>query len=98
MPSPFSNGVQNADKIFDLFAEGKVKAGTATLTTTDAAMGIAHGFGSAPDFVIAFSSLAVGAGASAGKFGWSAGATTITFTKADTGATETFSYLIGKLA
>jgi hypothetical protein len=98
MPSPFSNGVQNADKIFDLFSDGLVTAGSATLTTADAAMGIAHGLGATPDFVIAMSSLAVGAGAASGKFGWSAGATTITFTKADTGAPETFSYIVAKLA
>lgn len=98
MPSPFANGVQNADQIFDLFTNGKLTAGSATLTTTDAALGIAHGLGSTPDFVIAMSSLAVGAGAAAGKFGWSAGATTITFTKADTGAEETVSYLIGVLS
>lgn len=98
MPSPFSNGVQNADTIFDLFAEGQVTAGSGTLTTTDAAIGIAHGLSSAPDFVIAQSSLAVGAGAASGKFGWSANATTLTFTKADTGASETFSYIAGVLA
>jgi hypothetical protein len=98
MASPFSNGVQNADKAFDIFAEGKVKAGSGTLTTTDAAIGIAHGLGAAPDFVLVSDSLAVGAGAAAGKIGWAANATTITFTKADTGAQETFSYIAGKLA
>lgn len=96
--SAYTNGAQNAATIFDLFQEGKVTAGSGTLTTTDAAIGVAHGLGAAPDFVLITSSLAVGAGASAGKFGWAANATTITFTKADTGAIETFSYLAGILA
>lgn len=96
--SSYKNGVQNADAIFDLFTNGELTAGTATLTTTDAALGIAHGLSSTPDFVIAMSSAAVGAGAAAGKLGWSAGATTITFTKADTAAEETVSYIVGKLA
>jgi hypothetical protein len=43
------------------------------------------------------SSLSVAAGAAAGKFGWTASSTSITFTKADTGAIETFSYIAGVL-
>lgn len=93
MPSPFSQGVQNADKAFGGLNFSAGIAGTGTLTTTDAAIGIAHGLGATPNFVLAFSSLAVAAGAAAGKFGYTADATTITFTKADTGAIETFSYI-----
>jgi len=92
MPSPFSQGVQNADALFDVST-----AGSGTLTTTDAAIGIAHGLGATPDFVLAFSSEATGAGAASGKFGYTANATTITFTKADTGAIETFSYIVAIL-
>lgn len=96
--SAYTRGIQDAKAIFDLFVDGQVTAGSSTLTTTDAAIGIAHGLSATPDFVLAFSSLAAGAGAAAGKFGWAADATTITFTKADTGAIETFSYIIGVLA
>ena len=96
--SAFVQSLTDAKAIFDLFVDGQVSAGSGVLTTTDAAIGIAHGLSATPDFVLAMSDLAAGAGAAAGKFGWEAGATTITFTKADTGTAEVFSYLIGVLA
>lgn len=96
--SSYTKGSQAAAKLFGALTVSAATAGTGTLTTTDAAIGIAHGLGAAPDFVLLSSSLAVGAGAAAGKFGWAANATTITFTKADTGASETFSYIAAVLA
>ena len=97
MVSPYQKGAKNSEKAFSVFNDGIVVAGSGTLTTTDAAIAVAHGLGATPDFVLCASSLAVGAGAASGKFGWAANATTITFTKADTGATETFSYILGVL-
>lgn len=113
MASPYSLGLKNAATIFDGISDGdqiltglaallvafdSVVVGMGTLTTTDAAIGVAHGLGATPDFVLSQSSLAAGAGAASGKFGWAADATTITFTKADTGAQETFSYIVAVLA
>lgn len=96
--SAYGQDLTNAGALLDLFTNAGLVAGSGTLTTTDAAIGVAHGLGATPDFVLAFSSEATGAGAAAGKFGYAANATTITFTKADTGATETFSYIAGILA
>lgn len=96
--SAYTKRMQNAAVIGGGLALSAAIAGSGTLTTTQVAIGVAHGLGATPDFVLSQSSLAVGAGAPSGKFGWTANATTITFTKADTGATETFSYIVGILA
>lgn len=91
MPSPFSNGVQNADKVFDILAEGKVKAGASALTTAQTSVAIAHGLGAAPDFVLVTDSANV-------HPSWAATATTLTITSAETNAASRVSYIAGILA
>ncbi len=110
MPSPFSLGVQNADAIFDtstldaanITAMAKVAIAfddilisTATLTTADVALGVAHGLSAAPDFV-----LFTGSNDSASiveGMSWTADATTLTFLKVDTQDTAIVSYIAGVL-
>lgn len=97
MPSPFSNGVQNADAVFSLFAEGQVTLGAVAMTTSETTKEVAHGLAGTPDFILLGQ---VGAtGASVGE-GVSAelGATTITFNKVDTQASMNISYLAGNLS
>lgn len=97
MPSPFSNGVQNADKVFDLFAEGQVTLFTVGLTTGSTAVGTAHGVGAAPDFVLLQSSVAADIDVDTGLI-YSAGATTLTITRQTTGAAATISVIAGNLS
>ncbi len=96
MPSPFSLGAQNADKVFDDFVDGDVKFATALMTTADIALGVTHGLSGTPDFVIFMgsnSSASIAEGMS-----WTADATTITFLKVDTQDTAIISYIAGNLS
>ena len=96
MPSPFSQGVQNADSIFSAVNSGSVTAlasmfddvlvTTATLTTADIALPIAHGLSGTPDFVLlGFKGSQTGI---IEGFGWTANATTLTILKTDTQAQQ----------
>ncbi len=95
MPSPFSKGAQNADRQFGKFADGQVILSTQAMTTSDIALGIAHGLSSTPDFVL-FSTSQAAATAAEG-LAWTANATTLTFLKVDTQNPATFSYIYGNL-
>jgi len=110
MPSPFSQGVQNADDMFDsstidaanisamailAVAFDDLLISTATLTTADIALGVTHGLSATPDFV-----LFTGSNSSASiveGMSWSADATTLTFNKVDTEDTAVVSYIAGVL-
>jgi len=110
MPSPFSQGVQNADDMFDsstidaanisamaklAVAFDDILISTATLTTADVAFPVAHGLSATPDFV-----LFTGSNDSASiveGMSWTANATTLTFLKVDTQDTAIVSYIAGVL-
>jgi hypothetical protein len=96
MPSPFSNGAQNADKAFSRFVNGDVTFFTITMTTIQTVGTVAHGLSAAPDFVIASSSNPAVAGG--GGVGWSATATTLTVTQNDTLATTTLTGFAGNVS
>jgi len=96
MPGPYSKGAQNAEKAFELLNYKKVIIGVSTATTGDAVITVAHGLGAAPDFVLANDSTV---GAASGfldvQLSWTATATTISFTRCDTAANGTISYMLG---
>jgi hypothetical protein len=93
MPSPFSNGLQNADKLFDTATEGDVTFFTTSLTTLQTVSDVAHGFSAAPDFVLVSPSAMSGASTATtnGLTGWSATATTLTVTCDNTAGTTVLS-------
>ena len=96
MPSPFSQGAQNADKAFSQFANGDVTFFTVTLTTLQTVGTTAHGLSAAPDFVI----LGLGALDSAASVGasWSATATTLTVSHDCTTAIENISVFAANIS
>lgn len=96
MPSPFSQGAQNADKAYSAFVDGDVTFFTVALTTIQTIGTAAHGLSAAPDFVL-MSNSAAGA-ASANGTGWSATATTLTVTSDNTGAAETITVFAANLS
>ena len=96
MPSPFSNGLQNADKLFDTAGNGDVTFFTVVMTTAQTVGTAAHGLSGAPDFVIFSGSSAVGVSSYAS--GWSADATTLTVTRDNTGGTDTLTVFAAKRA
>jgi hypothetical protein len=96
MPSPFSNGAQNADKAFSHFANGDVTFLNVALTTIQTIGTAAHGLSAAPDFVLVNGS-AVTANSTNG-IGWSADATTLTVTVDNTAAPVTVSVLAGNFS
>lgn len=75
----------------------RVAIGSEAATTGQASVAVAHGLGETPDFVIVQGSDAIAEGAAAGSIGWSATATTLTITRADTAAEETVTYIAAKL-
>jgi hypothetical protein len=97
MPSPFSNGAQNADKAYSKFANGDVTFFTMALTTLQTVATAAHGLSAAPDFVLA-SHTNVGAVATSGGIGWSATATTLTVTSNDTLASGTLTVFAANIS
>ena len=97
MPSPFSNGLQNADKLFDTAGNGDVTFFTVVMTTAQTVGTAAHGLTGAPDFVIFQGSSALGSTSSAVS-GWSATATTLTVTIDNTSGTDTLSVFAAKRA
>ncbi len=109
MPTGFSLGVQNADVVYDGIADGDAKlvgaavvaaafddvlVTTAILTTTDIALGIAHGLSATPNFVL----MTLTPGNNSEGTGWSANATTLTLTKVDTQAIQTASVFAAVLS
>ncbi len=96
MPSPFSLGAQNADRVFDGFVDGDVGVGAHTFTTAETVYTVAHGMSAAPDWVLlTCSDAAIGAEG----LGWSATATTLTINLVDTNAGEpVVSWLAGNLS
>ena len=95
MPSPFSRGLQNADRAFEVFDEGEVLLGSVAMTTADTAIAVTHGLTGTPDFVLMMSS-AAGAAVAEG-LSWTADATTLTIAKVDTQAEAVISYIAGVL-
>jgi hypothetical protein len=89
MASPYSLGAQNADRLFDGFADGSVAIGNVASDTGD---GIVTGLGFTPDFVIATM-----AGVNA-LTGWSATSTTLTITGRSTTTACVISYIAGNLS
>jgi hypothetical protein len=89
MPSPFSLGVQNADRLFDGFVDGSVAIGNTSSDTGSAAV---TGLGFTPDWVIATM-----AGVNA-LTGWSATSTTLTITGRSTTTACVISYIAGNLS
>ena len=96
MPSSSSLGAQNAQDIFDNFADGDIVFATALMTTADVALGVAHGLSGAPDFVIFMGSN--DSASIAEGMSWTSDATTITFLKVDTQDTAIISYIAGNLS
>jgi len=95
MISPYSLGAQNAKTAFGVFVDGDILVGSILLTTTDVAIGVAHGLSATPDWVLLMSS---GTGANnAQGLSWTANATTLTLAKVDTGSQSTISYMAGNL-
>lgn len=96
MPSPFSQGAQNADTAFSTFVDGDVTFFNISLTTLQTIGTVAHGLSAAPDFVI----LGLGdldAAASAGS-SWSATATTLTVSHDNTLVDETIAVFAANLS
>ena len=95
MASPFSKGVQAADKAFELFEGNDMLAGSAGYSAADTIVAVAHGLSAAPDWcILGFEGVIAG---SAEGVMWSATATTLTITIADTTDACTVSYLAGRL-
>jgi hypothetical protein len=87
--SAYVNGVENANAVFDGFANGQVAAGNAASGTGDAAI---TGLGFTPDWVVATM-----AGVNA-LTGWSATSTTLTITGRSTTTACVISYIAGNLS
>lgn len=92
----YGQALTNAAAVFDGASSGSVTAltslfddvlvTTATLTTADIALPIAHGLSGTPDFVLlGFSGSQTGI---IEGFGWTANATTLTILKTDTQAQQ----------
>ncbi len=96
MPSPFSRGLQNADKAFELLTAGDIKMATVLLVTANTTVVVAHGMTGTPDFCL-MGVTGTAANVAEGIV-WSADATSITFTCVDTQASMTISYLAGNLS
>lgn len=92
MPSPFSLGVQNADRIFDGFVDGSVAvgviaSGTGAGTVTTATLGFT------PDWVLFSVENAEGAATH-----WATTSTTLTLTGRSTTTAGTIAYIAGNLS
>lgn len=89
MPSPFSQGVQNADDAFEAFADGQVHIG---LVASGTGAGAVTGLGFTPDWVL------FEVGANANALSWTATSTTLTLTGRSTTTAATISYIAGNLS
>jgi hypothetical protein len=100
MPTPFTQGAQNADKAFSQFADGDVTFFSVSLTTLQTITTVAHGLSAAPDFAIVSPSAMSGASTATtnGLTGWSATATTITVTCDNTAGTTSLSVFAANIA
>jgi hypothetical protein len=100
MPSPFSLGAQNADKAFSRFVSGDVTFLNGALTTLQTVGTVAHGLSAAPDFVILQTDAMTGASTTTtnGITGWSATATTLTYTCDNTAAAQVVSIIAGNIS
>jgi hypothetical protein len=96
MPTPFTNGAQNADKLFSKFANGDVTFFTMATTTIQTVATAAHGLSAAPDFVIVGLG-SLDAAASAGS-SWSATATTLTVSHDNTLVAETICVFVANIS
>lgn len=100
MASPFSNGLQNAAKLFDTGTNGNVTFFNVSLTTLQTVTTVAHGFTAAPDFVLLAPAAMSGASTATtnGLVGWSATATTLTVTVDNTAGTSPLSVFAMRIA
>lgn len=100
MPSPFSQGAQNADRAFAGFVYGDVTFFSVSLTTLQTITTVAHGLSAAPDFAIVSPSAMSGASTATtnGLTGWSSTATTITVTCDNTAGTTALSVFAANLS
>lgn len=97
MPSAYSNGLTNAEKLFDTAGNGDVTFFTVVLTTVQTVGTAAHGLSGSPDFVLFQVSSAAGIGSTT-QVGWSATSTTLTVTSDNTAGTDTLSVFAAKIA
>ena len=78
MGSPYTKGLLNAEDFGDTFNLNKIYVARKTTTTAGTAATVTHGLGATPTYVLATCNTKA--------ITYSSGATTITFTKASTGA------------
>lgn len=97
MPTPFTLGAQNADRVFGLFADGDVTFLTVAINATTADTAVAHGLSGTPDFVFLSTNTTDDAAGAAAGVGWSANATTLTITQ-QTAGNATVSVIAGNLS
>jgi hypothetical protein len=101
MPSPFSQGAQNADTAFSTFVDGDVTFFNSSLTTAQTIATVAHGLSAAPDFVLVTHDSGddiASTIATAGLIGWSATATTLTLTCDNTAGSAVLSVFAANLS